>query len=298
VAYVKGYSQGEACKELARLFGIMAGEASPAIEAAPLPATKLQPVDTWQPLFPIPAGMMGTMPRTLYKHPGKLVQCWRYNDAAGLPLAFVGRFEPGKNGRDKDYYPLSVWVDNTSGKREWRWRNLPKPTIVQVQGKAIAGGLMLVWPFDLIVASDDAEFSDPVVAFGVNAHEFFVHVYEVGHRKAKEMLFTGDALGAAEAKALGMVNHVVPRAELEGFTLALAEKIAKRPSIGLKLAKMAANQSLDAQGMWSAVQAGFALHQIGHTHNLALHGIRVDPGGAQMIRDDAKASKAAKTPAE
>lgn len=180
----------------------------------------------------------------------------------------------------------------------WRWRNLPKPTIVQVQGKAIAGGLMLVWPFDLIVASDDAEFSDPVVAFGVNAHEFFVHVYEVGHRKAKEMLFTGDALGAAEAKQLGMVNHVVPRAELEGFTLTLAEKIAKRPSIGLKLAKMAANQSLDAQGMWSAVQAGFALHQIGHTHNLALHGIRVDPGGAQMIRDDAKASKAAKTPAE
>ena len=180
----------------------------------------------------------------------------------------------------------------------WRWRNLPKPTIAQVQGKVIAGGLMLVWPCDLVVASEDAEFSDPVVAFGVNGHEFFVHAWELGHRKAKEMLFTGDALGAAEAKALGMVNHVVPRAELEGFTLALAEKIAKRPSIGLKLAKMAANQSLDAQGMWSAVQAGFALHQIGHTHNLALHGIRVDPGGAQMIRDDAKASKAAKTPAE
>lgn len=127
VAYVKGFSQGEACKELARLFGIMAGEVSPATEAAPLPASKPQAADTWQPLFPIPADMMGNMPRTLYKHPGKLVQCWRYNDAAGLPLAFVGRFEPGKNGRDKDYYPLSVWVDDTSGKREWRWRNLPAP---------------------------------------------------------------------------------------------------------------------------------------------------------------------------
>src|SRR5687767_12688183 len=65
----------------------------------------------------------------------------------------------------------------------WRWRNLPKPTIVQVQGKVIAGGLMLVWPFDIIVASEDATFSDPVVAFGVNGHEFFTHVWEVGQRK-------------------------------------------------------------------------------------------------------------------
>ncbi|MEP6995691.1 MAG: enoyl-CoA hydratase-related protein, partial [Acidobacteriota bacterium] len=97
----------------------------------------------------------------------------------------------------------------------WRWRNLPKPTIAQVQGKAIAGGLMLVWPFDLIIASEDAEFSDPVVAFGVNGHEFFVHAYEVGHRKAKEMLFTGDSITAAEAKTLGMVNQVVKREDLE-----------------------------------------------------------------------------------
>ena len=54
----------------------------------------------------------------------------------------------------------------------WRWRNLPKPTIVQVQGKCIAGGLMLVWPFDIVIASEDATFTDPVVAFGVNGHEF------------------------------------------------------------------------------------------------------------------------------
>jgi enoyl-CoA hydratase len=174
----------------------------------------------------------------------------------------------------------------------WRWRNLPKPTIAQVQGKVIAGGLMLVWPFDLIVASEDAQFSDPVVAFGVNGHEFFVHAYELGHRKAKEMLFTGEAIGAAEAKTLGMVNHVVAREDLERFTLELAERIGKRPSIGLKLAKMAVNQSLDAQGMWTAVQSAFGLHHLGHTHHLAVHGIRVHPDGAQMIREDAKAAKA------
>ena len=55
----------------------------------------------------------------------------------------------------------------------WRWRNIPKPTIASVQGKVIAGGLMLVWPMDMIVCSDDATFSDPVVAFGVNGHEYF-----------------------------------------------------------------------------------------------------------------------------
>jgi enoyl-CoA hydratase len=173
----------------------------------------------------------------------------------------------------------------------WRWRNLPKPIIVQVQGKAIAGGLMLIWPFDLIIASDDTEFSDPVVAFGMNGHEFFVHAFELGHRKAKQMLFTGEPIGAAEAKALGMVNEVVPRAELESFTLAMAEKIASRPAIGLKTAKMSVNQSMDAQGMWNAVQSAFNLHQFGHANNFALYGQLVDPEGLDIIKREARASR-------
>jgi enoyl-CoA hydratase len=171
----------------------------------------------------------------------------------------------------------------------WRWRNLPKPTIAQVQGKVIAGGLMLVWPFDLVVASDDASFSDPVVAFGVNGHEFFVHAWELGARKAKELLFTGASLSAQECHRLGMVNHVVPRAELESFTLELAKRIAVRPSMGLKLAKQAVNQSLDAQGQWTAVQAAFSLHHLGHSHAAELNGgLRVDPSGAELIRREAK----------
>ena len=93
----------------------------------------------------------------------------------------------------------------------WRWRNLPKPTIAQVHGKVIAGGLMLIWVCDLIIASDDATFSDPVVAFGVNGVEYFAHPWEMGPRKAKELLFTGDKINAEEAKALGMVNHVWQR---------------------------------------------------------------------------------------
>ena len=101
----------------------------------------------------------------------------------------------------------------------WRWRNIPKPTIAQVQGKVIAGGLMLVWPMDLIVCAEDATFSDPVVAFGVNGHEYFTHPYEVGARLAKEMLFTGRAITAQEALQHGMVNKVVARDDLEAETL-------------------------------------------------------------------------------
>lgn len=166
----------------------------------------------------------------------------------------------------------------------WRWRNFPKPTIAQVQGKAIAGGLKLVWVCDLITADTNAQFSDPTVAFGANGHEFFVHPWEVGARRAKEMLFTGDAITAEQAYKLGMVNHVVEPDELEGFTLELAKRIACQPSIGLKLAKMAVNQALEAQGIWSAVQAAFSLHQVAHAHNLARYGIPVDPAGAAAVR--------------
>jgi enoyl-CoA hydratase len=207
--------------------------------------------------------------------------------AHGPPVMGVGGYDlPGPEGhmaREMEIYLGFCW----------RWRNIPKPTVVQVQGKAIAGGLMLVWPFDIVVASEDAQFSDPVVAFGVNGHEFFVHAWEVGHRKAKEMLFTGEPIGAHEAQILGMVNHVVRREDLERFTLHLAEKIAQRPSIGLKLAKASVNQSLDAQGMWNAVQAAFSLHHLGHAHNQIVHGTGVDPAGKDMIRDQARASRPA-----
>jgi len=169
----------------------------------------------------------------------------------------------------------------------WRWRNIPKPTIAQVQGKVIAGGLMLVWPMDLIVCAEDATFSDPVVAFGVNGHEYFTHPYEVGARLAKEMLFTGRAITAEEALRHGMVTRVVPNAELETATLDLASHIARRPMIGLTLAKQSVNNTLDAMGMYTAIQSAFGLHHVGHNHNLRLFDSLVDPEGIGVIRSEA-----------
>jgi len=163
----------------------------------------------------------------------------------------------------------------------WRWRNLPKPTIAQVHGKTIAGGLMLMWVCDLVIASDDASFSDPVVAFGVNGVEYFGHPWELGARKAKELLFTGDWLSADDAHRLGMVNHVVPRDELRTFVMEMAGRIAERPSFALKLAKESVNQTLDAQGQWTALRAAFSMQHLAHAHNRLRFGIPVDPGPAR-----------------
>ena len=156
-----------------------------------------------------------------------------------------------------------------------RWRNVPKPSIAAVQGRCIAGGLMLCWPCDLIVAADDALFSDPVVLMGIGGVEYHGHTWELGPRKAKEMLFTGRALTAAEAERTGMVNRVVPREALDAETRALARQIAKMPSFALRQAKRAVNQTLDVQGFYAAIQTVFDVHQTGHGNALSVSGYPV-----------------------
>jgi enoyl-CoA hydratase len=159
-----------------------------------------------------------------------------------------------------------------------RWRNLTKPTIAQVHGRCIAGGLMLAWVCDLIVASEDATFFDPVSAWGANGLEWFGYPWEVGARKAKEFLFTGDTWSAHEAWRLGMVNHVVPTEGLVAFTENLAERIASKPSIALKAAKQSVNAALDAQGQQLAMDMAFQIHHLTHYHNRTLYnGEMVDP---------------------
>lgn len=180
----------------------------------------------------------------------------------------------------------------------WRWRNIPKPLIAQVQGRVIAGGLMLVWPCDLVVASDDATFTDPVVALGVNGHEFHVHLWELGHhRRAKEMLFTGDVIDAAEAEQIGMVNKVVSREELPEATLALARRVAQRSSFALMTAKQSINQALEAQGMLQAIQSAYSLHILGHSHSMQLFGMPFDPAGPDILRAQAERSMSLRTQA-
>lgn len=141
----------------------------------------------------------------------------------------------------------------------------PKPTIVQVQGACMAAGFMLANMFDLMVAADDAFFSDPVThTMGAAATEVLIHPWVLGLRHAKELLFTGGKITAAEAKAMGMVNRVVPAASLDEETLALAQRVAQAPPFGLQMVKKSLNRSIDVQGMRQALSAHFDLHQLSH----------------------------------
>jgi enoyl-CoA hydratase/carnithine racemase len=156
-----------------------------------------------------------------------------------------------------------------------RWRNVPKPSIAAVQGRCIAGGLMLCWPCDLIVASEDALFSDPVVTMGIGGVEYHGHTWELGPRKAKEILFTGRPLTAEEAEKVGMVNRVVPRDRLDEEARELALQIAEMPSFGLRQAKRAVNQTQDVQGFYAAIQSIFDVHQTGHGNALSVSGFPI-----------------------
>ena len=148
-----------------------------------------------------------------------------------------------------------------------RWRALPKPTIAMVHGACVAGGLMLAWVCDLIVASDDAFFADPVVKMGIPGVEYFAHPFVLGPRKAKEFLYLGGRMKADEALATGMINRVVPRESLRDEVAAMAARIATMPRFGLALTKMAINQAEDRMGLRDAVDATYGLHHLAHAHN-------------------------------
>lgn len=143
--------------------------------------------------------------------------------------------------------------------------DFPKPTIAQVQGGCIAAGLMLANMCDLIVASEDAFFSDPVThTMGAASLEVLIHPWVLGLRQAKEMLFTGERISAQQAKEFGMVNRVVANDTLGEDTLALAQRIAKAPPFAMQLLKKSLNRSMDVQGMRQALSAHFDVHQLSH----------------------------------
>lgn len=145
-----------------------------------------------------------------------------------------------------------------------RIRNFPKPTIARVQGHCIAAGWMLASMCDLVVAGSNATFSNPVLRMASLGVELPVEFWDVGVRKAKELLFTGDRLSASDAHRLGFVNHVVENDELETFTRGLAEKIAKMPPVTVRMTKLALNKALDNMGQANSFWQYFMAHQLMH----------------------------------
>ena len=149
-----------------------------------------------------------------------------------------------------------------------RWRDVPKPTVAMVQGACIAGGLMLAWICDLIVASEDAFFQDPVVPLmGIPGVEYFAHAYELPPRVTKEFLLLGERMPASRAERFGMVNRVVPREELRDTAAAIAAKLAKNSRLGNWLTKQAVNHVEELRGKRSAMDAVFHMHHFAHAQN-------------------------------
>jgi len=203
---------------------------------------------------------------------------------AGSGKHFSAGHDIGTPGRDIDesFERSSLWYDHVNKPggeflyvREQevylgmcrRWRDIPKPTIAMVHGACIAGGLMLAWVCDLIVASDDAFFADPVVRMGIPGVEYFAHPFELNPRIAKEFLFLGERMSAERAYQMGMVNKVVARDALHGEVASIAQRIAAMPRLGLALTKQAINHVEDLQGKRAGMDAAFAWHHFAHAHN-------------------------------
>ncbi len=169
-----------------------------------------------------------------------------------------------------------------------RWRNIGKPTIAMVQGYCIMGSWMLVSACDLTVAADDAKFADRSVRWGGANHEYPTQFWELGIKKAKEYLWTGDFIDAQEAYRLGMVNRVVSRDKLEEATLWLARRIALNSLYSLKVSKMSINQAADIMGQSAAVRASgnFWIMSIGAASKEASSEDRVDWSKSQNARFD------------
>lgn len=148
-----------------------------------------------------------------------------------------------------------------------RWRDIPKPTIAAVQGACVAGGLMLAWVCDLIVATDDAFFQDPVNRMGIPGVEYFAHGFELPPRVAKEFILLGERLSAERAYNFGMVNRLSTRENLLADVKKWADELATRPRLGNWLTKQALNHVEDLRGKRTAMDAAFHMHHFAHAQS-------------------------------
>src|SRR5204863_9050435 len=122
-------------------------------------------------------------------------------------------------------------------------------------GWCIYGGWLVASAMDFIVAADGTRFL-------TNLLQYFTLPFDVAPRKAKELLFDGHVISAAEAHELGFVNRVVPRDRLQEDVMAQAHRIAEQPGFLLRAMKLAVNNAQDAMGFHAAVQAAHSHYQL------------------------------------
>ncbi|OLE43431.1 MAG: hypothetical protein AUG14_08735 [Candidatus Rokubacteria bacterium 13_1_20CM_2_68_19] len=133
--------------------------------------------------------------------------------------------------------------------------DMKKPVIASVQGHCLGGGCEMVMMCDITIASDDAVFGEPEIRFS-NVGPALIMPFVIGLKRAREMLYIGDPIDAQTALAYGMVNRVVPRAELLTATLKFARRMALIAPEALAGTKLAINRGADAAGFRNAIRAG------------------------------------------
>jgi enoyl-CoA hydratase/carnithine racemase len=140
-----------------------------------------------------------------------------------------------------------------------RFWHCPKPTIAAVRGPCLAGACELALACDLTIAAEDAFFGEPELKFGAGI-VVMILPWVVGPKIAKEIILLGeDRLSAARAKEIGIVNRIVPAAELEARALAMARHIAAiDPSLVMRT-KRSINRAIEAQGMLAALEEALTL---------------------------------------
>lgn len=153
-----------------------------------------------------------------------------------------------------------------------RWRDIPKPTIAAVHGWCIFGGWLIASAMDIVVAAEDARFITTLL-------QYFPLPFDVGPRKAKELLFDSRPLSAHDAEELGFVNKVVPAADLDAEVTAMATRIAKNNAFYLRMAKLAVNSSQDAMGFRTAIQGSHSHYQLSQTANAQWARRKAEPEG-------------------
>jgi len=166
-------------------------------------------------------------------------------------------------------------------------RDFRKVTIAAVQGACSAAGLMLASMCDLIVAADDARFSNPVLRMSGVGVELLVEPWELGPRKAKEFLFCASTFSAEEAERYGLVNRVVARAELADAARTLAEQVALVPPLTAEAVKASINNMVDLMGQRESWRYHFALHQFVSNTPTALERVEArKAGGMDAVKKE------------
>jgi len=166
-------------------------------------------------------------------------------------------------------------------------RDLRKVTIAAVQGVCSAAGMMLACMCDLIVAADDACFSNPVLRMSGVGVELLVEPWELGPRKAKEFLFCAQELSAADAERYGLVNRVVPRASLADAAREMAEQVALVPPLTAEAVKASINNMVDGMGQRESWRYHFMLHQFVSNTPTALERVEArKAGGMDAVKKE------------